>query len=198
MAIIVDKVQKRLDIALSCRELFVHSGINSLTIAQIAKEAGVGKGTIYEYFANKEEIVFELVNVLMQEHSTKLLAALTEKQSVKEKVKKFSNFFYEDEHLELRSLYKQFVAISLVSPDEAMVAFQTACFNNYYIWFEELLREGVKNGELIPESLGLIKGLFSTAEGMFITSCATTSMENLEKDLHTYLDNLFNLIEVKK
>jgi hypothetical protein len=60
------------------------------------------------------------------------------------------------------------------------------------------LREGVKNGELIPESLGLIKGLFSTAEGMFIASCATTSMENLENDLHTYLDNLFNLIEVKK
>jgi len=198
LAIIVDKVQKRKDIALGCRALFVESGINALTIAQIAKEAGVGKGTIYEYFANKEEIVFELVNILMSEHSEKLQTSLMEKQSVKEKVKRFSDFYYDDEHRELRSLYKQFVAISLVSPDDAMLAFQTACFNNYYTWFEELLREGVKNGELIPESLGLTKGLFSTAEGMFIASCATTSVENLENDLHTYLDNLFNLIEVKK
>ena len=198
MAIIVDKVQKRKDIALACRELFVHTGIHALTISQIAKEAGIGKGTIYEYFSNKEEIVFELVSILMSEHSAKLQTALTQQNSVKEKVKKFSDFFYDEEHSELRSLYKQFVSISLVSPNEGMVAFQTVCFNNYYIWFEELIQEGVRSGELIPESLGLIKGLFTTAEGMFIASCATTSMENLEHDLHLYFDNLFNLIEVKK
>ncbi len=197
-AIIVDKVQKRKDIALACRDIFVNTGINSLTISQIAKEARVGKGTIYEYFANKEEIVFELVNILMQEHTKKLKLALAEKKSIREKVTAFSSFFYDDEHFELRSIYRQFVSISLISPDSTMIAFQTACVENYYLWFEELFQEAVKNDELIPESLGLVKGLFETADGIFIKSCSTIGICNLEEDLHVYYNNLFDLIEVKK
>ncbi len=46
MAIIVDKLQKRKDIALACKEIFFQHGIKDLTISHIAKTAGVGKGTI--------------------------------------------------------------------------------------------------------------------------------------------------------
>ncbi|WP_294966581.1 TetR/AcrR family transcriptional regulator, partial [Sulfurimonas sp.] len=69
MAIIVDKIQKRKDIALACQDIFIQKGINDLTVSQIAKAAGVGKGTIYDYFKNKEDIVFEIVNILMQKHN---------------------------------------------------------------------------------------------------------------------------------
>jgi len=69
LAKIVDKVQKKKDIALSCKELFVENSINNLTISQVASTAGVGKGTIYEYFKNKEDIVFKIINILLQEHN---------------------------------------------------------------------------------------------------------------------------------
>ena len=197
MAIIVDKIQKRKDIALSCKDLFVQNGINSLTISQIAKVAGVGKGTIYEYFSNKEEIVFELVNILMKEHSGKLHVTLSEQSSVKNMVKKFSEFFYTDENVELRTIYKEFISISLVTPNKDMLAFQTECFNNYLLWFEEIFKRGVDEGELIPQALGLTRGLFVTAEGMFIASTSTNAIDDLEKDLNSYIDNLFQLIEVK-
>jgi len=72
MAIIVDKIQKRQDIALSCKSLVLENGIKNLTISQIAKTAGVGKGTIYDYFKNKEDLVFEIVYSLMQKHIVKL------------------------------------------------------------------------------------------------------------------------------
>ena len=61
MAIIVDKVQKRRDIALTCKELFVVNGIKSITISQIAKTAGVGKGTLYDYFKNNILFIFKVV-----------------------------------------------------------------------------------------------------------------------------------------
>lgn len=198
MAIIVDKEQKKRDIALACRELFASHSMSSVTISQIAKVANVGKGTLYEYFKNKEEIVFELVDVLLQEHSLKLKEKLSKQNSVKDKIKKFAEFFYTDENSELRTLYKDFVSIALTAPNEEMRAFQTACFNNYFIWFIELFEEGVKSGELIPESLGLTKGVFVTAEGMFVASCTTNVFENLEADLNEYIDNIFNIIEVKK
>ena len=197
MAIIVDKIQKRKDIAFSCKDLFVQNGINSLTISQIANVAGIGKGTIYEYFSNKEEIVFELVNILMKEHSLKLHVTLSEQNSVKNMVKKFSEFFYTDENLELRTIYKEFISISLVTPNKDMLAFQTECFNNYFLWFEEIFKRGVDEGELIPQALGLTRGIFVTAEGMFVASTSTNAIDDLEKDLNSYIDNLFELIEVK-
>ena len=69
MAIIVDKEQKKKDIALGTKALILEHGISNLTISQIAKAANIGKGTVYEYFKNKDEIVFELVEILMDEHN---------------------------------------------------------------------------------------------------------------------------------
>jgi len=36
------------------------------------------------------------------------------------------------------------------------------------------------------------------AEGMFITSEVTNSIENLEEEIHNNIDAIFDLIEVKK
>jgi AcrR family transcriptional regulator len=198
MAIIVDKVQKKKDIALACKSLVVQEGINSLTISRLAKTAGIGKGTIYEYFKNKEEIVFEIVNIMMQEHSQKLRKQLAEQKSTKEKVKKFSEFFYSEDERELREIYKEFISLSLMKPNEELVAFQTACFNNYYSWFTQILQEGVESGELRAESLGLAQGIFVVGEGMFISKNATNAIDNLKQELDTFIDTLFTLLEVQK
>ena len=198
MAIIVDKVQKRKDIALSCKNIFIKRGIKDLTISQIAKEAGVGKGTIYDYFKNKEDIVFEIVNIMMVERNIikeKKLALLT---CTKDKIKLFFGFFYQDEDADLREIYKEFISISLVNPNDEMLDFQTACFENYHQWFEQILQEGIDKGEIISESIHFSKGLFTTAEGLFIASVATRAIEDIEKELDVYIDTLFKLIEVKK
>lgn len=198
MAIIVDKVQKKKDIALSCKALVVSKGINVLTIAQIAKAGGVGKGTIYEYFKNKEEIVFEIINIMKFEHSQKLAHQLSQLKSTKEMVKKFSEFFYSEGEKELREIYKEFVSLSLMSPNPEMMAYQTQCFNNYYGWFTEILQEGINSGELRAESIKLARGIFVMGEGMFITNSVTHSIENLKEELEMFIDTIFELLEVKK
>jgi hypothetical protein len=133
----------------------------------------------------------------MKEHSQKLQITLSEQDSVKNMIKKFSEFFYTDENVELRTIYKEFISISLVTPKKDMLAFQTECFNNYFLWFEEIFKRGVDEGELIPQALGLTRGIFVTAEGMFIASTSTNAIDDLERDLNSYIDNLFQLIEVK-
>lgn len=198
MAIIVDKVQKKKDIALACKSLVVQEGINTLTISRLAKAAGIGKGTIYEYFKNKEEIVFEIVSIMMQEHSQKLRMQLEEQKSTKNKVKKFSEFFYSEEERELREIYKEFISLSLIKPNEEMVAFQTACFNNYYSWFLQILQAGVQSGELRAESLALAQGLFVLGEGLFIAKNATNAIDDLKQELDTFIDTIFTLLEVQK
>ena len=85
MAIIVDKEEKRKAIALSCAELLLERGINKLTISQIAQTAGVGKGTIYEYFKNKDDIVFEIITLFINKHKEILRNIISNKKSTKEK-----------------------------------------------------------------------------------------------------------------
>ncbi|WP_373003602.1 TetR/AcrR family transcriptional regulator [Sulfurimonas sp.] len=198
MAIIVDKIQKRKDIALSCKELFFQNGINDLTVSQVAKTAGVGKGTIYGYFKNKEEIVFEIVNILMQENIENKHIRLEALTTTREKIKEFASIFYRDEDVELRQLYKEFISISLTNPDREMMEFQTNCTNRYFQWFEEIIEKGIENGELIEGSQKFARGLFATAEGLFISSEVTHTIYDVKKEIHQFADALFDLIEVKK
>lgn len=198
MAIIVDKVQKRKDIALSCKELFFQNGIKDLTISQVAKTAGVGKGTIYDYFKNKEDIVFEIVNILMLEHNESKQISLNTLTSTREKIKEFSSFFYNEQDLELRQLYKEFISISLTNPDKEMIEFQTTCSNNYFQWFKEIIDEGIKSGEIKDGSLKLARGLFVMSEGVFIKSSVTDTIDDVKFEIHQFCDEVFDLIEVKK
>ncbi len=198
MAIIVDKVQKRKDIALSCKELFIKNGINNLTISEVAKTAKVGKGTIYEYFKNKEEIVFEIVNILLQEHNIEKKLRIDSKENTKEKIIEFFGVFYREEDVELKELYKEFISINLANPQQEMIEFQSKCSDTYFKWFEEIIQFGIDKGELVGASKKLSRGLFVMGEGLFIASCVTTVIEDLKKELDTFYDTLFELIEVKK
>lgn len=197
MAIIVDKIQKRCSIALACKDIFVARGIKNLTISEIAKEAGVGKGTLYDYFKNKEDIVFEIVNILLAEHDEKKEKKMAQALCTKEKVKCFFEFFYNDE-VELRELYKEFISISLSEPNSQMSAFHAKCYATYSAWFKRVLQEGVQKGEIIEQSIALSNGLFALGKGMFLSSYATNSHEKLQDEIEGYIDTLFDLIEVKK
>jgi len=197
LAIIVDKEQKRRDIALSCKMLILEKGINNITVSEAAKTAGIGKGTVYEYFKNKDEIVFELVNILMLEHSKKLKEQLEKKNSTKEKMRAFSTFFYSQEEKELRSLYKEFISLSLSMPKSEMMEFHAQCTQSYFGWFEEILKEGVKKGELKPQVLQLAKGLFVVGEGMFVQNSVIGKEGNIEEDLNNFIDAVFTLLELQ-
>jgi AcrR family transcriptional regulator len=54
-----EKNQKRNDILSSARVLFREKGFHNTKMDDIAQGAGVGKGTLYEYFKNKQEIFDE-------------------------------------------------------------------------------------------------------------------------------------------
>ncbi len=198
MAIIVDKVQKRKDIALACKELFFQHGINDLTVSQVAKAAGIGKGTIYDYFKNKEDIVFEIVHILMQEYEVTLHEKISILSSTREKIKVFASIFYDENEKELRQVYKEFMSISLTNSDKDMVEFQTQYTNHYYKWFVEILNKGIEKGEIKEGSQEFARGLFVMAKGMFISSSVTNTIDDLELEINKFTDALFDLIEVKK
>lgn len=197
MAIIVDKVQKRKDIALSCKQLVLDKGIKNITISEMAKTAGVGKGTLYDYFKSKEDVVFEIVNILLVKHNETKEKDIAALHSTKEKVKIFFKFFYDEQEYELREIYKEFIAIALTSPEHSMTEFHLQCSIRYHTWFETIIQTGIDAHEIIPDSKKLVKGLYVLAEGLFISGSTTGKLENLEVEINNHIDAIFELIKVK-
>lgn len=52
------RVRQIMDASLN---VFAHKGFHSATIADIAHQAGIAKGLIYNYFTSKEELLYQLI-----------------------------------------------------------------------------------------------------------------------------------------
>jgi len=57
---IVDKEEKKREIVMAAMQIFSEKGVVKTKMADIAKVANIGKGTIYEYFKNKDDIFINL------------------------------------------------------------------------------------------------------------------------------------------
>jgi AcrR family transcriptional regulator len=64
---IVDKEQKKKQIALLALDIFADHGFEGASVSQIAEAAGIGKGTVYEYFESKEDLAFAAIHAWMEE-----------------------------------------------------------------------------------------------------------------------------------
>lgn len=53
---IVEKAQRRQEIALAALEVFAQRGFEATSISQVAEAAGISKGSIYLYFESKAEL----------------------------------------------------------------------------------------------------------------------------------------------
>ncbi len=81
----VNKEEKRREVALACFDLIHDGGMKKLTVAQVAKTANIGKGTVYEYFENKEDIIFEIINMHIEHHHNQFLETIKDVKTIREK-----------------------------------------------------------------------------------------------------------------
>lgn len=73
---IKDKETRTRQIQIAAREVFFERGYASSTIEEIAKRAGIAKGTVYLYFDNKDDLYISLMFPMVE----KLSASLTQLQ----------------------------------------------------------------------------------------------------------------------
>ena len=197
MAIIVDKEAKRNTIACSCKEILLQHGINNLTIAQIAKTAGVGKGTIYEYFENKDDIVFEIITVFIAEYEKVLQALAVQEISTKEKIFHFFYKIHSDEEGQRQlKIYREFLAISLVNGTQSMIDFNIKCREKFETILNKILQEGIQRGEIRSDAQTLVSALLVYKLGLVIES--HTASLDVKRETEKFLDGLFRLIEIKE
>ena len=57
---------RRAQIVACARSVFARQGFHGANIAAICKEAGIGRGTLYQYFDNKRDVFFAVVEELKE------------------------------------------------------------------------------------------------------------------------------------
>ena len=75
-----DRATKRQTILRAAADVFARQGYLRTRVADVATAAGVGKGTVYEYFDSKEELLFgvwELIHAEVDERIDSILVADT-------------------------------------------------------------------------------------------------------------------------
>ncbi len=103
---IIDRKKQIVDAATKSFSLF---GYKATTMDQVAKLANVGKGTIYTFFSNKEELFDEIAFSLMNEMKGRAEEAISPNVTFSENVHNalFSMLEYRKEHKLTIKLYQE-------------------------------------------------------------------------------------------
>mgnify|MGYP000238063307 FL=1 len=196
---VVDKNEKRREIALSCHQLIHDKGIRNITIAQVAKTAGIGKGTVYEYFENKDDIVFEIINMHIEQYHNAFLETIKDVKNTREKVYHFFKFVLDDSEENMKHFngFKDYLSIMLADENEAMSDYNGDCHTFFNEQLKKVISEGVNSGELIPQALEMSNGLLIFEKGLVLLKMTQKDYDT-KKECELFIDSFFDLIEIKK
>lgn len=68
--------EKKIDIIRAASRVFYLQGFEGTKMEDVAKEAGIGKGTIYEYFQSKRELFDEAVSYNREQYIEQIVSTL--------------------------------------------------------------------------------------------------------------------------
>jgi AcrR family transcriptional regulator len=149
------KQNKRSLIIGAAARVFANRGYNGTIIADIATEAGIGKGTIYEYFLSKEDLFFAVFQWFVQMTETEAKVSISALGgSASERLMALNDALLRSwlDMLDMYSLVMEFWSASASS--KMRQRFKHA-FREGYRDFRQivssLIRDGIEKAEFQPE-----------------------------------------------
>lgn len=149
---IVDKKAKKREIVQAAVKIFAKRGVANTKMADIAQAAGIGKGTIYEYFKDKNEIFTESFSRFLDMTDTiigkRLLRLSDPVQKLKAMVSGFTEIISDFGYDYIEVMF-EFWAEGIRSKHENGV--ELIDLNKYYVDYRRItkaiLDEGVRLGK---------------------------------------------------
>ena len=168
------KAHKKNQIVEAAARMFAENGYSGAVVADIAIQANIGKGTVYEYFKSKEDLffaVFEWFQKKTEKAATVGISSLGGSASDRLRVLNNSLMGLWDEIKDVFVLVMEFWA---ASSSTAMRQRFKGAFKNLYDDYRKiisaLIQEGIKSGEfridVKPESVAA--ALVGTWDALFL------------------------------
>lgn len=145
-----DKGDKRPRLVDAACSVFAEKGYASTRVADIAERAGVGKGTVYEYFSSKEELLFAVFELIHAEISLRMDDALAAGGSSEDKLHNVLSLGAEviAEQVEMQPVILDFWAASRGKDfEETYRRAVVASYTFFRNLVSDFIREGQNRGE---------------------------------------------------
>jgi AcrR family transcriptional regulator len=141
---------KRLRLVEAASAVFADKGYASTRVADIAERAGVGKGTVYEYFSSKEELLFAVFESINADISSRMNDALAAGGSTEEQLHNVLRLGAEviSEQVDLQPVILDFWAASRGrDTEETYRCAVVASYTFFRNLVADFIRDGQKRGE---------------------------------------------------
>lgn len=142
------ELEKKERILKAAEKMFAEKGYNQATITEIAKYAMVSDGTVYEYFENKEDLLFSIHRQRFQEQINETI----EMFEIKTPIKKLRHLIHY--HFYLNLTERDFLKIFLLNIQFNRQFYSPPMydlFRRYANVLELILEEGKKDGSFRPD-----------------------------------------------
>jgi AcrR family transcriptional regulator len=161
---IVDKEAKKNEIVNAAMKVFAQKGFANTKMSDIASAAKIGKGTIYEYFSNKNDIFEHGFLSLMELWETNIAKKIYKITDPEEKLKAIFYSFvdlFESEYSEIIDVMLDFWAEAIRQKDEKRL--QMINLEKIYQDFRKIiiavLEEGIRIGKFKPMNTFMVASL---------------------------------------
>jgi AcrR family transcriptional regulator len=182
--------ERILQAALTC---FSNKGYHQTTTDEIVAESGLGKGTLYRYFENKQDLFMSLIDWFMLEIDEEIAHAWTVDMPAADKIRAMVQVFL-DEAEQLTPFFKltlDFWAQTLES--KRLQRTFSAWLKRYQERFAPIIEAGIASGEFRPvNSEQAALGLFAMVDGVGLYKTLLEAEIDLDNTVRTTLDIFLN------
>ncbi len=190
----VDREAKKEKILRAAMKIFARQGIAETKMETVAEKAGIAKGTVYEYFKSKDELLQMAFNYLIVHMNSLVRQRMAEFQEPEEKLKAGFLAYVDIESLNLND-------VAQILPDlwsygirqkenDGDMAFD---MNLIYVQYRELLggalRKGMENGIFGQiDARAASSALMAAGDGFYLQWMADRKNFNLKKSAETFIE----------
>ena len=203
---VVDKNQRKKEIALAALDLFAQNGFEATSISQVAKSAGISKGSIYLYFRSKEDLIFHAVGTwadqIMEQTGSEVPADLPPPQRLRALVHAMVDVFLADERSVriAAAIFQLFLTSPLLLSQRDLTR---EVFRGARESIVDILRDGVSQGVFRPETAreaeSIAINLLAYLDGIGLHYYMSRSYFDLMSQVDLYLDHLLpNLTDLNR
>ena len=163
-------MDKKKQIINAAIQVFAKQGLTKGKIADIAIQAGIGKGTIYEYFKSKDEIFQAIENIFISDTLDYVKKIESSNDSSTKKIEKICNSSLDlhsqmdDSMLIIAELWAQNTRGQLHGHDSTLFV---GMYNDYFDIVSEILKAGARQKEFRKMNVkGVATALLAMLDGI--------------------------------
>jgi AcrR family transcriptional regulator len=135
-------------------KLFDERGIDRVTMAEITEASGVRASTIYQYFSNKDEIVWAITNELFADSATRANEKIAGETTALGKIAALFEFMADEltaNQTKVRFMAQFDAMYARDWPAERLLRLEAQVNPEGFGYFSKLIEEGIRDGSLRPD-----------------------------------------------